>query len=510
MSRCVIKGCSTYKRIQKKKKIITLHGFPKSTELIKIWLLQTGQNFEDIDAFVNKVKSQPRYYRMCSWHFTADSYYNLGIQKKLKPEAVPTIFKRPEQVPVQYVRTTSHRDTFDGSIRIVTVGQTEEPAQTNLRQQVVKNETDTFRLKIDNSIRNVTEIQVKEEPVETALHKQVIQTTGGNIFDNATRNVKEEPVTPTLHQQVISTTDGGIFNNSQNNVPLCKIQIKEEPVSVTLYPQVIKTTDGTFNNSTRNFKEEPVETAVHPQVINTTDGGIFNNSTRNVKEEPVETAVHPQVINTTDGGIFNNSTRNVKEEPVETAVHPPVIKITDGGTFNNCTGNVKEDPVNPTLHHHIIKTKVGTVGSEIGIGMINNSMGPIADTTMGHTNTVPQKPVKKTFAHASVNTLPLRVLHKSTITKPNLGFKHVSSQTVKTGHFTNTTGTCTIPTKKSDVGMWTGQLYQDKSTSTTDDKEDMKTSGGTKTQTEPFKCMHCHKLNYFNTSRKRKHSKKLN
>lgn len=62
--------------------------------MIKAWLMQTGQDFGDIDAFTDKVFEGKKTdaFRICSQHFTPDSYTNEGMRKSLKRDALPTIF----------------------------------------------------------------------------------------------------------------------------------------------------------------------------------------------------------------------------------------------------------------------------------------------------------------------------------------------------------------------------------------------------------------------------------
>ncbi|KAM3927190.1 uncharacterized protein RB166_009959 isoform 2-T2 [Leptodactylus fuscus] len=92
MPSCIVKGCSF--SWKKKDPTITIHAFPRSKEMIKAWLMQTGQDFGDIDAFTDKVFEGKKTdaFRICSQHFTPDSYTNEGMRKSLKKDALPTIF----------------------------------------------------------------------------------------------------------------------------------------------------------------------------------------------------------------------------------------------------------------------------------------------------------------------------------------------------------------------------------------------------------------------------------
>ncbi|KAM8923997.1 uncharacterized protein RCH25_008749 [Pelodytes ibericus] len=96
MPKCIVKGCYNRQRPWKKKApSFSLHSFPRSSSRIKIWLLATGQDFGDIDEFVRHIQEHKKHnsFRMCSDHFTPDSYSCLGVSKFLRTDAIPTIFK---------------------------------------------------------------------------------------------------------------------------------------------------------------------------------------------------------------------------------------------------------------------------------------------------------------------------------------------------------------------------------------------------------------------------------
>ncbi|KAM4617353.1 uncharacterized protein O3C94_021391 isoform 1-T1 [Discoglossus pictus] len=118
MSNCVVKGCKSTTRRRKSNPNVSLHSFPKCPERIKLWLTQTGQHFENIDAFVQRIvdTNKNSTYRMCSMHFSPDSYYSRGVSKLLKPDAVPSIFSRMEDgmesnVKLEELPTTSYAGT---------------------------------------------------------------------------------------------------------------------------------------------------------------------------------------------------------------------------------------------------------------------------------------------------------------------------------------------------------------------------------------------------------------
>ncbi|KAM4640681.1 uncharacterized protein O3C94_015271 [Discoglossus pictus] len=94
MSKCVVNNCANNRRRQPKNPQVILHSFPKSICAIKAWLRQLPQDFEDLEEFANRVKVKHGYYRMCSNHFTPDSYYLHGGRNLLKPDALPTVFQK--------------------------------------------------------------------------------------------------------------------------------------------------------------------------------------------------------------------------------------------------------------------------------------------------------------------------------------------------------------------------------------------------------------------------------
>ncbi|KAM4697727.1 LOW QUALITY PROTEIN: uncharacterized protein WCC33_013324 [Rhinophrynus dorsalis] len=80
---------------------VILHVFPKSFERIKQWLLQTGQEFEDLDVYAQRILEEKKNdnYRICSAHFTPDCYTLKGNNKALRMMQYPmiseSIFYRP-------------------------------------------------------------------------------------------------------------------------------------------------------------------------------------------------------------------------------------------------------------------------------------------------------------------------------------------------------------------------------------------------------------------------------
>ncbi|XP_040272068.1 uncharacterized protein LOC120988585 [Bufo bufo] len=93
---CSINGCTFVPGRHCNGYEIKLHCFPNSLQRIKEWLLQLGQHFHDIDAIANQILDNKRKkynkYRLCSLHFSDDSFIINADGRTLRPNALPTIF----------------------------------------------------------------------------------------------------------------------------------------------------------------------------------------------------------------------------------------------------------------------------------------------------------------------------------------------------------------------------------------------------------------------------------
>lgn len=122
MPSCIVKGC-TYSW-KKKDPDIIIHAFPKDLESIKKWLLQTKQDFGDLEEFSRKILEGTKgAYRVCSRHFTADSYETRGFMTALKKGAIPTIFpdvsanmarSKKTKIPAKRSKIDSSFSTYGG------------------------------------------------------------------------------------------------------------------------------------------------------------------------------------------------------------------------------------------------------------------------------------------------------------------------------------------------------------------------------------------------------------
>ncbi|XP_040177597.1 zinc finger protein 24-like isoform X2 [Rana temporaria] len=113
MPNCIVAGCTSKQNKPNTMKGVILHVFPPDLERIKTWLLQTGQDFGDLDEFAQKVLDGKRTdaYRLCSAHFTLQCYHDRASKKALRANAVPTIFHNKEATSQQKCTKKNKRST---------------------------------------------------------------------------------------------------------------------------------------------------------------------------------------------------------------------------------------------------------------------------------------------------------------------------------------------------------------------------------------------------------------
>ncbi|XP_053563406.1 uncharacterized protein LOC128653884 [Bombina bombina] len=94
MRKCIVKGCPSRQMPGRCSREIIFHIFPKCPVKARRWLESTGQHFEDMDTLIKEVTETKRSnYRLCSTHFTVNSYEIIGSRKCLKKSAMPTIYE---------------------------------------------------------------------------------------------------------------------------------------------------------------------------------------------------------------------------------------------------------------------------------------------------------------------------------------------------------------------------------------------------------------------------------
>ncbi|XP_073435813.1 uncharacterized protein [Dendrobates tinctorius] len=93
MPKCLVKGCQHSSGRKSSIPGVALHPFPKDLARIKKWLLQTNQDFGDLDFFAQGIlQGQMGVSRICSVHFAPECYSLVGSEKFLLEGAIPTIF----------------------------------------------------------------------------------------------------------------------------------------------------------------------------------------------------------------------------------------------------------------------------------------------------------------------------------------------------------------------------------------------------------------------------------
>ncbi|XP_071980950.1 THAP domain-containing protein 5-like [Engystomops pustulosus] len=92
MPSCLVNQCISKTGKKGQSGRVVLHPFPKDFSRIKLWL--TGQVFSDVDVMAQKILSQNKTnrYRLCSRHFTPDSYIINSCGRTLQDNAAPSIF----------------------------------------------------------------------------------------------------------------------------------------------------------------------------------------------------------------------------------------------------------------------------------------------------------------------------------------------------------------------------------------------------------------------------------
>ncbi|XP_068135336.1 uncharacterized protein [Hyperolius riggenbachi] len=107
---------------------ISLHFFPKDLTRIMTWLRNANLNEETIEKLAPQILADTRCdkYRMCSAHFTTDSFYLKGTRKLLKDDAVPTIFQDDKAPPRfnPWLFRTPKRPKFDATLEPACTSQT--------------------------------------------------------------------------------------------------------------------------------------------------------------------------------------------------------------------------------------------------------------------------------------------------------------------------------------------------------------------------------------------------
>ncbi|XP_071986317.1 uncharacterized protein [Engystomops pustulosus] len=209
---CIVNGCPSGGR-QKEHGVI-VHVFPKDKNMIRAWLVQTGQDFGDLEDFVNKVYEGKKTdsYRLCSKHFAPECYTHLdGWRKILRKDAIPTIFHHPDfpagSLGVNGKIPARKRRKVDRDGHLVPLGFCEHCGQQALRIPRVVSvgvNTESVIVKWDRSTNTDPKMNSRAVAVE---HKV------------KTYRKKTQCNFPLLKSKSkLRTGDGGKASNANNNV----------------------------------------------------------------------------------------------------------------------------------------------------------------------------------------------------------------------------------------------------------------------------------------------------
>ncbi|XP_073455419.1 uncharacterized protein [Aquarana catesbeiana] len=91
MPSCFVRGCQSGSK--KKEQEHTLHSFPRDQEMISRWLFRIGHEGDSVYSLSGVIlANRTGAYRICSKHFTRDSYELRGSSYFLKKDALPSLF----------------------------------------------------------------------------------------------------------------------------------------------------------------------------------------------------------------------------------------------------------------------------------------------------------------------------------------------------------------------------------------------------------------------------------
>ncbi|XP_072006315.1 uncharacterized protein [Engystomops pustulosus] len=129
-----------------------MHCFPANRDRTRNWLLQAPHLFTNVEQWVEKIMlgKKTDAYRMCSLHFTHDCYYYEADRRRLRPNAVPTVFEVDDQMPSSSEQGTSNEPPHPSAkkINIMKKSQTLTSALQISVPAILSSEGDTLTLEV--------------------------------------------------------------------------------------------------------------------------------------------------------------------------------------------------------------------------------------------------------------------------------------------------------------------------------------------------------------------------
>ncbi|XP_031752655.1 uncharacterized protein LOC116408816 [Xenopus tropicalis] len=264
MPYCIVKGCPHRTGQKLKYPDVVLHPFPRDIHLIKKWLMQTGQHNQGIDTLSERIfqGTKNNAFRMCSTHFTPDSYMMRGSRRLLSPKAVPTVFA---SIPTPAIINVPLETTL--------------PSQKRRRVDDEEASTSTRLVRIVSHLITVaTQTESYTKTCSTMTSRRVfsrqatMQTTGngGKVVSTQTEDIYQADVmqvrkdhTVCFYSDLLSASPISPALQSLENpeTPLKgRGSLIKHPSSIFSSPTVAEPRDTTFEisepSSSENSKEE--------------------------------------------------------------------------------------------------------------------------------------------------------------------------------------------------------------------------------------------------------------
>ncbi|CAN2391913.1 hypothetical protein PRIEUP_LOCUS1955 [Pristimantis euphronides] len=375
MPACVVDGCSPATR--RADQGVILHVFPKERDQIRTWLMATGQTFNTLEDFVNKIlaskPSDP--YRMCSMHFAPNCYrYNPNNEKKrLTENAVPTIFtgvlppakrKRREAAPAlpislqpgdccptcsQVIPTrpeASEADALGTRVDKATTfdrthGTRNKSVQASVRMFSVKTQCTRLRLRGTHPLPGAVPLSTDYVLARHWTQKRTNPTNNPIIqiesepTDNPTAHTKSEPTdNPTTHTKS-EPTDNPTTHTKSEPTDNPTTHTKSEP---TDNPTAHRKSEPTDNPTAHTKSELTDNPTAH------TKSELTDNPTAHTKSEPKDNLTVQIKSEARDdpglqaySALTDSPTVHIKMEPTAEPLLQTYSQPTDNPTPDRCT-----------------------------------------------------------------------------------------------------------------------------------------------------------------------------
>ncbi|XP_072279507.1 uncharacterized protein [Pyxicephalus adspersus] len=240
MPRCIVAGCSSKQNKNTAMRGVILHVFPPNVDRIKTWLMHIGQDFGNLDDFAQRVLHSKKNgsFRLCSDHFTPQSYVEHASKKLLRVDAVPTIFDIKDAASLPFAKKSiptssgnnystvcmpstgviscATSNTFpsskDVSTRTDSYSKTRE-ASTQTNQNVISN---TVKSPQSNTLSNIVTDPNKIDKIRKKLSERILQLTLEIIYlltGEECTVVKKTPRNYVIPSSSVHVS--GVWNRSQ-------------------------------------------------------------------------------------------------------------------------------------------------------------------------------------------------------------------------------------------------------------------------------------------------------